>query len=118
MNSKQGSRYIKNRMGSGLKRQILAHNGITSDDKELEVRPAVLNCHRCFYVNAVENKVCSKCSYQLTFQEYENAKEREAKIESMEERMKGVENLLVTLYPELRNIKQEVLAKLKVIEKP
>jgi hypothetical protein len=32
MNSKQASRYIKNRMGDELKRQILVHNGAISDN--------------------------------------------------------------------------------------
>ena len=31
MNSKQGSRYIKRRMGNDLKKQILVHNGIISE---------------------------------------------------------------------------------------
>ena len=33
MNSKQGSRYIKRRMGNDLKRQILMHNGILTGNE-------------------------------------------------------------------------------------
>lgn len=117
MNSKQGSRYIKCRMGSTLKKQILAHNGITSDDMAFENKPAVLNCHRCLFVNAVENKVCQKCGYPLSPDAYENTRERDTKIDSFEKRVAGMENLLVALYPELSNIKPEILGNLKVIER-
>ena len=43
MNSKQGSRYIKRRMGNDLKRQILVHNGIISED-EMQKKSSVLTC--------------------------------------------------------------------------
>ena len=33
MNSKQGSRYIKKRMGDELKNKILAYNGIISENE-------------------------------------------------------------------------------------
>jgi hypothetical protein len=33
MNSKQGSRYIKRRMGTDLKKQILVHNGILTENE-------------------------------------------------------------------------------------
>src|SRR5919108_3466980 len=41
INSKQASRYIKNRMGDELKRQILVHNGAISDN-DLHKKPSVL----------------------------------------------------------------------------
>jgi len=76
MNSKQGSRYIKRRMGDDLKNQILARNGIISEESVAAQRkPSVLTCARCSLVNAVDNKFCSKCSYPLTPQAYEEIKE-------------------------------------------
>jgi hypothetical protein len=84
MNSKQGARYIKRRMGNDLKQKILAHNGIISSD-ELERKPSILNCPRCNLVNAIENKYCSKCSYPLVpcaFQEIKEAEE--VKIRALE----------------------------------
>src|SRR3954470_11036133 len=43
MNSKQGSRYIKNRMGNELKSKILEYNGIITSEKE---KPSISNCPR------------------------------------------------------------------------
>ena len=62
MNSRQGSRYIKNRMGNELKNKILEYNGIISEETQKK-KYIVLNCPRCDLVNALENKYCSKCSY-------------------------------------------------------
>ena len=64
MNSKQGSRYIKKRMGDELKNKILEHNGIITSECERK-KPIVSDCPRCGLTNAFENKYCSKCSYPL-----------------------------------------------------
>ena len=58
MNSKQGSRYIKRRMGVDLKEQILVHNGIILEE-EIKKKPSVLTCARCNLTNVIENKYCS-----------------------------------------------------------
>lgn len=42
MNSRQGSRYIKSRMGPDLKRTILLRNGITVEDDETIIVLAVI----------------------------------------------------------------------------
>ena len=90
MNSKQGSRYIKRRMGEDLKNQILVRNGIISEESAAAQRkPSVLSCARCSLVNAMDNKFCSKCSYPLTPQAYEEIKTQEdMKLMIMEERHK------------------------------
>jgi integrase/recombinase XerD len=44
MKSKQGSGYIKRRIGNEIKRQILVHNGIISED-EIQKKPSVLTFH-------------------------------------------------------------------------
>ena len=64
MNSKQGSRYIKRRMGNDLKQKILIYNGIVPP-AEIENKPSVLSCPSCNLVNASENKYCSGCSYPM-----------------------------------------------------
>src|SRR6266571_2606113 len=52
MNSKQGSRYIKRRMGDDLKNQILIRNGIISEESAAAQRKsAVIACPRCGLVN-------------------------------------------------------------------
>ena len=59
MNSRQGSRYIKRRMGDELKEQILKRNGIIQQT-ETKVKLSILNCPRCELVNAIESKYYSK----------------------------------------------------------
>jgi len=80
MTSKQPARYIKNRMGDTLRKTILEHNGIvTEQDRKPKItsRP----CPKCETVNALENDYCSKkdCGYPLTPKGYERRKESEKK---------------------------------------
>ncbi len=64
--------------GEDLKNQILVHNGIIPEESAAAQRkPSVLSCARCSLVNAVDNKFCSKCSYPLTPQAYEEIKAQE-----------------------------------------
>jgi len=82
MNSRQGTRYIKRRMGDELKEQILKRNGIIQQT-ETKIKLSILNCPKCDLVNAIENKYCSKCSYPLTpqaFDEIKNEEDRKLKI--------------------------------------
>ena len=86
MNSKQGSRYIKRRMGNDLKQKILVYNGIVPPP-EIERKPSVLCCPRCTLVNAVENKYCSECSYPLVPSAFDEIKlAEELKFNKLEER--------------------------------
>ena len=73
MNSRQGNRYIKTRMGNDLKQKILIHNGIIPPE-EMKNKPSVRSCPRCELVNVIENKYCSKCSYPLTSAAFEEIK--------------------------------------------
>jgi hypothetical protein len=76
INSKQGSRYIKGRMGNDLKQKILVQNGIISE-QQIERKASILNCPRCSLVNAIDNKYCSKCSYPLVPSAFDEIKEAE-----------------------------------------
>jgi hypothetical protein len=86
MNSKQGARYIKTRMGNDLKQKILVQNGIISE-QQVERKPSILDCPRCSLVNAIDNKYCSKCSYPLAPSAFDEIKEDEnGKMQEMEQR--------------------------------
>ena len=86
MNSKQSSRYIKTRMGNELKNKILEYNGIVVDSAKKQ-KPSVLNCPRCELTNALENKYCSKCSYPLTPEAFDQIKQgEEQRLMEMEKR--------------------------------
>jgi integrase/recombinase XerD len=100
MNSIQSSRYIKRRMGEQLKKEILVRNGILSaeDSKENSV---VVVCYRCALVNAIENKYCSKCSYPLKPEAYDEIKGLEEKrIKTLEQ---NYENDIKTLRDDMNN---------------
>jgi integrase/recombinase XerD len=103
MNSKQGSRYIKSRMGNDLKQKILAHNGIVSPD-ELQKSPSVLTCPRCDFINAIDNKYCSKCSYPFTPSAYGEIKEAEEKrIKMVEDQVRNLISIIGTMNESGRN---------------
>jgi integrase/recombinase XerD len=95
MNSKQGSRYTKTRMGNELKNRILEHNGIVVDSAKRQ-KPCVLSCPRCELTNALENKYCSKCSYPLTSEAFDQIKQgEEQRLMEMEKRhTEKIENLI------------------------
>jgi integrase/recombinase XerD len=121
MNSKQGSRYIKRRMGNDLKQKILVQNGIISE-QQIERKPSILNCPRCSLVNAIENKYCSKCSYPLipsAFDEIKAAEDLrikcmedkyEQEMKAMREQMNEIMSL-IQQNPTLAHVKPDVLTK-------
>ena len=112
MNSRQGSRYIKKRMGGDLKRAILLQNGITvGNDDALTPKPAVRDCPRCNLVNTFESKYCSKCSYPLVPDAFDEIKEAEnSKLQSLEEKhrleMNNLEEKMEQRFQVISMIKQ------------
>jgi transcription initiation factor IIE alpha subunit len=113
MNSKQGSRYIKRRMGNDLKNQILVHNGIITEEAAITQRkPSILTCPRCSLVNAIENKFCSKCSYPLVPSAFDEIKEAEnAKVQAISEKY---EQDIQSLKEEMQIKFQQILAKIDI----
>lgn len=105
MNSKQGSRYIKNRMGDELRNKILEQNGIILD-MDSKPKPTSIICPRCELVNQIENKYCSKCSYPLTPQAFEEIKnEEDAKFRALEEKQnKQMEDMQQKLKKIMENV--------------
>ncbi|MPZ06032.1 MAG: hypothetical protein GEU26_06375 [Nitrososphaeraceae archaeon] len=97
MNSKQPSRYIKARMGNNLKEKILLENGIISDLGS-QKSPSVISCPRCNFVNAADCKYCSRCSYPLTAEGYEEIKEQEnLKFRLLEQRFTAMQSVIENL---------------------
>lgn len=103
MNSKQGARYIKRRMGNDLKQKILLQNGIILD-QQTDKKPSILNCPRCNLVNAVDNKYCSKCSYPLIPSAFEEIKAVEdMEFRALEEKFNNIQIMLEKLVSSLSN---------------
>jgi hypothetical protein len=112
MNSRQGSRYIKNRMGTDLKQKILEQNGISLGPKKIKY--SIVDCPRCQLVNPLENKYCSKCSYPLKPEAYDELKQKEeSEMKRMQQQIQMLtesqkEILECLKYPEkLNNILKE-----------
>lgn len=114
MNSRQGSRYIKTRMGNELKNKILEHNGIISEDTQKK-KPSVLNCPRCDLVNILENKYCSKCSYPLKPEAFDEIKEEENKkvkeLETKYDEMNIILQNLVKSFSSVGESEKQIIAK-------
>ena len=93
----------------------------------MKAKPIVSNCPRCELVNAIENKYCSKCSYPLKPEAYDEIKGLEEKrIETLEQKyendMKTLRNdmnnqlseimLMIQQNPKLSYVKPEILEKI------
>ena len=128
MNSKQGARYIKRRMGNELKNRILEYNGIISEEIQTK-KPSVSNCPRCNLVNALENNYCSSCSYPLVPEAFDDIKraedekinllkqENEQNIKSLKSEMDNKFNKILSLiqqHPVLSYIKPEIVLSKKL----
>jgi integrase/recombinase XerD len=114
MNSKQGIRYIKRRMGNDLKQKILTYNGIAPPN-QMKKKPSVLECPRCELINAIENKYCSKCSYPLLPSAFDELKEDEnKKFEALEKKYEDVNTTLLTILSTLGSMNQHDKNKLAV----
>ena len=59
MNSRQGSRYIKNRMGNDLKEKILEQNGIILDTSKVK-KSTVIDCPRCQLNQSIRKQILFK----------------------------------------------------------
>jgi hypothetical protein len=114
MNSKQGSRYIKRRMGNDLKEKILLYNGIITEH-EIHKKPSVLSYPRCSLVNAIENKYCSKCSYPLLPSAFDEIKEAEnMKINAMQEKYeKEMKTMREEIKEEMKKQISQIVTRLK-----
>jgi len=119
MNSKQGVRYIKRRMGNDLKQKILVQNGIITE-QQIERKPSILNCPRCSLVNVIDNKYCTKCSYPLVPSAFDEIKEAEdMKFHIMEkkyEEMNSTMQNILSIFAGLNQLGKNEIAK-QLIEK-
>jgi integrase/recombinase XerD len=111
MNSRQGARYIKKRMGDELKQKILVKNGIWTIN-ENKPRSTIADCPRCSLVNCIDNKYCSSCSYPLNpsaFKEIKAAEEQ--KLRTLQDKY---ESEISSMREEMENKFQQILAKIDV----
>jgi integrase/recombinase XerD len=120
MNSKQASRYIKRRMGDAVKKQILMRDGVLLEEKALQNKPAVVECPRCNFINSMDSKLCSGCSYPLTAQAYEEIKAGDnGKMRALEEKQEETYALLQTMVDIMANAEDETKKRMakQLIEK-
>jgi integrase/recombinase XerD len=115
MNSRQGSRYIKRRMGNDLKRQILIQNGVLIEE-EIQKKPSVMLCGRCSSVNALDNKYCYKCSYPLVPSAFDEIKAAEdLKIQALRKEFeKDMESLEKKIEKDMESKFQQIVARIDI----
>src|SRR5688572_27969328 len=107
-------------MGNDLKQKILSYNGIVAKDA-IRTSPSVLECPRCQFINETENKFCSKCSYPLVPEAFEEIKTseqttiNELKIK-YDDDINNIKQILANLVTSVRNCdksqKQEIAEQL------
>ena len=72
----------------------------------------VIDCNRCELVNAIENKYCSKCSYPLKPEAYDEIKSAEDKrMKILEENQKQKDEQLEIIQSQM-NLLVEIITKL------
>ena len=93
------------------KTKILEYNGIIAEDIHKKKSPISI-CPRCEFVNALENKYCSKCSYPLTPEAFDQIKQsKETRFMDMEKRYtEKLENITMDMEKRL----QQILLKVNV----
>jgi integrase/recombinase XerD len=121
IDSRQPARYIKNKWTPDIKRQVLNHNGIlTEQDNKPKLTSRI--CPRCNTVNALENDYCSKkdCGYPLTPVAYEQVKEKEQQTEnqfmSLQKQMQSVFKVILAQSPKEKNKALADLAAAGILE--
>jgi hypothetical protein len=102
-------------MGNDLKEKILEQNGIILDTSKVK-KSTVIDCPRCQFINQLDNKYCSKCSYPLKPEAYEELKEKEEnEMKGMKEQIDKINKKfeqvlsLIQQNPKLSYIKPKVL---------
>jgi hypothetical protein len=80
LTSRQPGRYGKRRMNQSIKMQLLARGGVIIEQETGKPKtPTNRICPRCQIINQLEIKYCTKCSYPLSPEAYEEIKENEKK---------------------------------------
>ena len=112
-----------------LKEKILVYNGIVSES-EIKKKLSIHMCPRCEFINPIEHKLCSSCSYPLTPSAFEDIKREEDRklkileekhsqeIKSVREEMNNQFNQLILMIqqnPNLAHVKPEILLEKKSI---
>lgn len=111
MNSKQGARYIKKRMGDELKQKILVENGILTN-ADYKPKSTISECPRCRLINRIENKYCTSCSYPLTPWAFEEIKVVEdQKLQALQNKY---EHEISSIREEMQSKFQQILAKIDI----
>jgi integrase/recombinase XerD len=87
--------------------QILQREGIDLDYGAARLKPAVIGCPRCDVVNSRESKFCSKCSYPLIPEAFDEVKAAERKeIEELRQQYTNVSSCRQWLQSWLQLMKQ------------
>ena len=98
-------------MSNELKNKILEHDGISVEPSKMH-KSSVSTCPRCDFVNTLENRYCSKCSYPLSVEAFDQIKQdEENKIKALEASQNEHIN---RLREDMENKIQQILLKIDI----
>jgi hypothetical protein len=114
-NSAMAQKYIHYFGNESSESLLEAYGIVTKNNVPIDtLNPKI--CPNCNEGNTQDAKFCSKCKMIMTFDGYQEVlqeqQEKDKDLQSVKQRMAGIENVLVAIQPLLQNIKPEMLTKL------
>jgi flagellar motor switch protein FliG len=93
------------------KDQVTAsHNGIIAEN-EIQRKPSILICYRCDFANTIETKYCSKCSYPLKPEAYDEIKaEEDRKFQALREKQQEKDEQLKAVNQQVNMMQSQMQA--------
>jgi hypothetical protein len=116
-NSGMAQKYIHYFGNESSESLLEAYGIVTKNNVPIDtLNPKI--CPNCNEGNTQDARFCSKCKMIMSFDGYKEVlqeqQEKDKDLQSVKERMAGIENLLVAIQPLLQNIKPEMLSKLQL----
>jgi integrase/recombinase XerD len=116
-NSGMAQKYIHYFGNESSESLLEAYGIVTKNNVPMDtLNPKI--CPNCNEGNTQDARFCSKCKMIMSFDGYKEVlqeqQEKDKDLQSVKERMAGIENLLVAIQPLLQNIKPEMLSKLQL----
>jgi uncharacterized protein YihD (DUF1040 family) len=117
-NSGMAQKYIHYFGNESSESLLEAYGIITKNNVSIDtLNPRI--CPNCSEGNTQDARFCSKCKMIMSFDGYQEVlqeqQNKDKDLQSVKERMAGIENVLVAIQPLLQNLKPEMLSKLQLV---
>jgi hypothetical protein len=117
-NSSMAQKYIHYFGNESSESLLEAYGIVTKNNIPIDtLNPKI--CPNCNEGNTQDARFCSKCKMIMSFDGYQEVlqeqEDKDKDLQSVKERMTGIENVLVAIQPLLQNLKPEILSKLQLV---